>query len=45
MTRIRNRLLYEIAYYPYYIMLVTVLFLWLGEGVAEQSGWMSCPRP
>lgn len=35
----------EIAYYPYYWMLVTVLLLWISEGVSMQSGWQACPRP
>lgn len=40
------RLWYEIAYYPYYIMLWVVTLLWLVEGVSIQSGWTTCPaRP
>jgi hypothetical protein len=40
-----RRLAYEVAYYPYYILAITFLLLWLGEGVGEQSGWISCPTP
>lgn len=39
------RTVYEIAYYPYYVLCLTFLLLWLGEGVGEQSGWITCPRP
>lgn len=36
------RACYEIWAYPYYVLLVTVMLLWIGEGVAEQSG-AACP--
>lgn len=45
LSQIKARIFHEIYYYPYYIMLMTVLLLWLSEGVAMQSGWIDCPRP
>lgn len=41
---LRYRLAYEIVYEPYYILCFVLALLWLGEGVAVQSGWAgSCP--
>jgi hypothetical protein len=28
---------------PFYPILLTVMILWLAEGVAVQSGWATCP--
>lgn len=30
---------------PFFILALTALLCWLGEGVAMQSGWVNCPRP
>lgn len=30
---------------PFFIIALAALLCWLGEGVAFQSGWATCPRP